>query len=470
MKVVIVGGGVAGLATAHRLLEADPAIDVTVLESEPAVGGRLRTATVGDLRLESGPDSFVARKPWAVDLCRELGLELLEPGARDALIWTERGLVPLPESALGVPTDLDEIVRWPGLSRRGRARVLTELVRKPRPPKTDESIGSLVRRRMGDEVAERLTGPLLGGLFAGDVDRLSVDATFPELARWERAFGSLIRGARAAVKAATDAGPMFLRPEGGVGELPRALLGSVGPARVRLGTRARAIRRERRSFAVRTDRDALSAEAVVLAAPAFVSAELVRGLDVAGAENLAGVAYASTGVVHLVYAEGTADALPEATGFVVPRGRAPMTAATFVSRKWPEEAFGTRAVLRCFVGAVGFEDVLDEPDEDIVEAVCRHLAAFLPLPERAEASSVVRWRRSMPQYEVGHLERVRAIESILPAGIFVTGNALHGVGVADAVRSAGETAERVHTHLAGANGLGDPNGNGSTPSRSENVG
>jgi oxygen-dependent protoporphyrinogen oxidase len=470
MKVVIVGGGVAGLATAHRLLEADPALDVTVLESEPVVGGRLRTATVGDLELESGPDSFVARKPWAVDLCRELGLELLEPGARDALIWTERGLVPLPESALGIPTDLDEIVRWPGLSRRARARALTELVRKPRPPKTDESIGSLVRRRAGDEVAERLTGPLLGGLFAGDVDRLSVDATFPELARWERAFGSLIRGARAAVKAAADAGPMFLRPEGGVGELPRALLGSVGPARVRVGTPARAIERERGSFAVRTDRDSVSADAVVLAAPAFVAAELVGGLDVAGAESLAAIAYASTGVVHLVYAEGTADALPEATGFVVPRGRAPMTAATFVSRKWPEEAFGTRAVLRCFVGAVGFEDVLDEPDEDIVEAVCRHLAAFLPLPERAEASSIVRWPRSMPQYEVGHLERVRAIETSLPAGIFVTGNALHGVGVADAVRSAGETAERVRAYLAGASGLGDPDGNGSTPTRSENVG
>jgi oxygen-dependent protoporphyrinogen oxidase len=470
MRVVIVGGGVAGLTTAHRLLEADPALDVTVLESEPAVGGRLRSATVGDLRLESGPDSFVARKPWAVDLCRELGLELLEPGARDALIWTERGLVPLPESALGVPTDLDEIVRWPGLSRRGRARALTELVRKPRPPKTDESIGSLVRRRMGDEVAERLTGPLLGGLFAGDVDRLSVDATFPELARWERAFGSLIRGARAAVKAATDAGPMFLRPVGGVGELPRALFGSVGPGRVRVGTPARAIERERGSFAVRTDRDSASAEAVVLAAPAFVAAELVRGLGVAGAESLAAIAYASTGVVHLVYAEGTADALPEATGFVVPRGRAPMTAATFVSRKWPEGAFGTRAVLRCFVGAAGFEDVLDEPDEDIVEAVCRHLSAFLPLPERAEASSVVRWPRSMPQYEVGHLERVRAIETSLPPGIFVTGNALHGVGVADAVRSAGETAERVRAHLAGPNGLGDPNGNGSKPTRSENVG
>ena len=470
MRVVIVGGGVAGLSTAHRLLEADPALDVTVLESEPVVGGRLRTATVGGLELESGPDSFVARKPWAVDLCRELGLELLEPGARAALIWTERGLVPLPESALGIPTDLDEIVRWPGLSRRARVRALSELVRKPRPPKADESIGSLVRRRMGDEMAERLTGPLLGGLFAGDVDRLSVDATFPELARWERAFGSLIRGARAAVKAATDAGPMFLRPHAGVGELPRALLGSVGPARVRVGTPARAIERERGSFVVRTDRDSVSAEAVVLAAPAFVAAELVRGLDVTGAESLAAIAYASTGVVHLVYAEGTSDALPEATGFVVPRGRAPMTAATFVSRKWPDEAFGTRAVVRCFVGAVGFEDVLEEPDEDIVEAVCRHLAAFLPLPERAEASSVVRWPRSMPQYEVGHLERVRAIEATLPPGIFVTGNALHGVGVADAVRSAGETAERVRAYLADANGLTGPEGNGSAPSRSENVG
>jgi oxygen-dependent protoporphyrinogen oxidase len=470
MSVVVVGGGVAGLTTAHRLLEADPALAVTVLESEPVVGGRLRTATVGDLELESGPDSFVARKPWAVDLCRELGLELLEPGARDALIWTERGLVPLPEIALGIPIDLDEIVRWPGLSRRARARALSELVRKPRPPKTDESIGSLVRRRMGDEVAERLTGPLLGGLFAGDVDRLSVDATFPELARWERAFGSLIRGARAASKAAGDAGPMFLRSEGGVGELPRALLERIGASRVRVGAPVRAIERERGSFAVRTDADAVSAEAVVLAVPAFVAADLVRGLDVAGAETLAAIAYASTGVVHLVYAEGTADALPEATGFVVPRGRAPMTAATFISRKWPGEAFGTRAILRCFVGAVGFEDVLDEPDEDIVEALSRHLAAFLPLPERAEASSVVRWPRSMPQYEVGHLERVRAIETTLPAGIFVTGNALHGVGVADAVRSAGETAEGVRAYLADANGLTDPQGNGSAPSRSENVG
>ncbi|HEY2966427.1 MAG TPA: protoporphyrinogen oxidase [Actinomycetota bacterium] len=473
VRVVVVGGGVSGLTAAHRLLEADPALDLAVLESEPDVGGRLRTATVGDLELESGPDSFVARKPWAVDLCRELGLDLTEPGARDALIWTERGLVPLPASALGIPTDLEEVVRWPGLSRRGRVRALADLVRKARAPKADESIGSLVRRRMGDEVAERLTGPLLGGLFAGDVDRLSVGATFPELARWERTFGSLIRGARAASSAAADAGPMFLRPHGGVGELPRALLERVGRARVRLGTPVRSVERDGEALVVRTARDAMLAEAVVLATPAFVADGLVRGLDRPAAGSLGAIQYASTGIVHLVYPQGTAEALPEATGFVVPRGRAPMTAATFVSRKWPEPAFGTRAVVRCFVGAVGSEDVLDEPDEDIVDALCRHLAAFLRLPGRPTASSVVRWPRSMPQYEVGHLELVRAIEASLPAGIFLTGNAYHGVGVADAVRSAGLAAERVLVHLraepAGVD-LEDGRGNGRAPSRSENVG
>lgn len=473
MRVVVVGGGVSGLTAAHRLLQADPALDLAVLESERDVGGRLRTEVVGGLELASGPDSFVARKPWAVDLCRELGLELTEPGARDALIWTERGLVPLPESALGIPADLDEMVRWPGLSRRGRVRALVDLVSKARAPKADESIGSLVRRRMGDEVAERLTGPLLGGLFAGDVDRLSVDATFPELARWERAFGSLIRGARAASRAATDAGPMFLRPHAGVGQLPRALLEHVGPARVRLGAPVHTIERGDGEFVVRTPLATLHAEAVVLATPAFVAAELVRAIDAPAAGNLGAIPFASTGVVHLVYPEGTAEALPEATGFVVPRGRAPMTAATFLSRKWPEAAFGTRAVVRCFVGAVGSEDVLDEADEDIVEAVCRHLAAFLPLPQRATASSVTRWPRSMPQYEVGHVERVRAIEASLPAGIFVTGNAYHGVGVADAVRSAGSTAERVRAHLSGepAGGdLGEARGREPAPSRSENVG
>jgi len=447
-RAVVVGGGVSGLAAAYRMLRDDPSLDVTVLEASGSAGGKLATARVGDLELESGPDAFVARKPWAVDLCRELGLEMAEPAVRTAFAWTEQGLVSLPASALGIPSDVDELMKWPGLSRGGRARAFADLVRKPRPPEQEESIGGLVRRRMGDEVAERLTGPLLGGLFAGDLDKLGVRATFPELARWERDFDSLIRGAKAALKLSSDAGPMFLRPREGVARLPAALLEAIGAERVVLDAPAIAVERSGDAFSVVTGAGAFDAEAVVLATPALVSADLLEGSAPQAARALRRIPYASTAVALLVYPPGTADALPEATGFVVPRGKAPMTAATFLSRKWPDERFGTRAVVRCFVGAVGFEDVLDAADEDIVEALSRHLAALAPLPEGPEASAVVRWPRSMPQYEVGHLERVEAIGSALPPGIFVCGNAYAGVGVADSVRSAGEAAERVRAHLS----------------------
>jgi protoporphyrinogen/coproporphyrinogen III oxidase len=447
-RVVVVGAGVSGLVTAYRLLRTDLSLDVTVVEASGSVGGKLATASVGDLELESGPDAFVARKPWAVDLCRELGLELVEPQARSAFAWTDRGLVPLPASALGIPCDVDELARWPGLSRVGRAQALADLVRKSRQPAEDESVGSLVRRRMGDEVAERLTGPLLGGLFAGDLDRLSVRATFPELARWERDFDSLIRGAKAAIKSATDPGPMFLRPREGVARLPAALLDAIGHERVVMDAPAIALERSGDAFSVVAGAGAFDAEVVVLATPAFVSADLLEASAPEAATVLREISYASTAVALLVYPPGTGDALPAATGFVVPRGQAPMTAATFLSRKWPDERFDTRAVVRCFVGAVGFEDVLDAPDADIVEALCRHLAALLPLPEEPEASAVVRWPHSMPQYEVGHLERVEAIGSALPPGIFLCGNAYAGVGVADSVRSAGEAAEGLRAHLS----------------------
>jgi oxygen-dependent protoporphyrinogen oxidase len=443
-RVVVVGGGVAGLATAHRLLRDEPSLDLTVLEAEDRAGGRLATAEVGGLELDAGPDSFVARKPWAADLCRELGLELVEPGARGAFAWTDHGLEPLPPSALGVPATVGDLLRWPGLSRAGRLRVLGDLVRKPRRDAAHESLGALLRRRLGDEATERLVAPLLGGLFAGDVDRLDARSTFPELERWERGFGSLIRGAKAALDAAGDAGPMFVRPTGGVTALPSALVDAIGPERVRTGLHVRAVDQRGTVHVVRWDAGELEADVVVVATPAFVAAELVSP----AAAPLKAIPYVSTSVVLLVYPEGTAAALPDATGFVVPAGAAPMTAATFLSRKWPDRAFGERAIVRCFVGASGSEEVLSAPDEDIVDAVARHLAAVVALPERPEASRVVRWPRSMPQYEVGHAERVRAVAGALPAGIFVAGNAYGGVGVADAVRSANEAADRAREHLA----------------------
>ena len=198
VDVAVVGGGVTGLTVARRVraLEAT----VTVLEEGPDVGGMLRSVSVGGVPVPAGPDSFLARKPWAVDLCRELGIgdELIQPRASGSYLWTERGLVPYPTgTAFGIPSDLGDAFRWPGLSRAGRARALRDLIARKRRTDADESLGGLLRRRLGDEATDRAIAPLLAGLYAGDVDALSVRATFPELQGWERAQGSLLRGAQA---------------------------------------------------------------------------------------------------------------------------------------------------------------------------------------------------------------------------------------------------------------------------------
>jgi oxygen-dependent protoporphyrinogen oxidase len=449
-SVVVIGGGVAGLTTAYRLLQGDPELSVTVLEAADRPGGRLTSLEIADLEIDAGPDSFVARKPWAVELCRELGLKLAEPGASGAYVWTDGGLIPLPPTALGIPADVGALIRWPALSLVGRFGALSDLVRKARRSQgNDEALGALLRRRIGDEATDLLVAPLLGGLFAGDVDELGVRSTFPELAAWERTFGSLIRAARAASNAASGAGPMFVKPTEGVHALPHALVAAIHGTRVHTSTRATECVRDGEAFVVRTVDGELAADGVVLATPSFGAADLLRAAAPDTARDLDQIRYVSTAVVVLVYGEGTGDSLPDATGFVVPKERAPMTAATFLSRKWPDPAFGDRAVVRCFVGAAGSEDVLDASDADIVDAVCRHLAALLPLPPQADASAVVRWPRSMPQYGVGHLDRVAAIEAALPPGIFVVGNAYRGVGIADTVRGATEVAERVRTHVAG---------------------
>jgi oxygen-dependent protoporphyrinogen oxidase len=455
-RIVVVGGGVTGLTTAFRLTQLDPLLDVTVLEARERPGGKLRSTEVGGVTLPAGADSFVARKPWAVDLCKELGLgaELISPASGGALMWTDRGLVPsLRDAPFGIPGDVGDVFRWPGISRAGRRRALLDLVRAKRKGGGDETLGSLLRRRLGDEVTDLAVGPLLAGLFAGDVDRLSVRATFPELEAWERSQGSLIRGSQAASRNARRAGslpPMFVRPRSGVDRLTEALADRLG-RRVRSRTSATSVVRGERGWRLGIEGgEAIEADAVVVAAPGPVTAGLLAAVAPEATRELEGVPYASTGVVLMVYADGTQPAIQDGSGFVVPRGMAPMTACTWLSSKWPAEPFGSRAVVRCYVGAVGEEDILDAEDDELIEACARHLAAVVPLPDAPAEAAVVRWPSSMPQYELGHVERVVRIREALPAGIFVVGQPYDGVGVPDCIRGAGETAERVAAHLAGA--------------------
>jgi oxygen-dependent protoporphyrinogen oxidase len=460
-RVVVVGGGITGLTAAYRLHRAG--VDAVVLEQDEQPGGKVRSAEVGGVRLEAGPDSLLARKPWAVDLARELGADELVPAASAAThIWTRAGLLRFPSGPFGISTEPRELWRWKGMSYLGKLRAGGDLVLPRRRADGDESLGSLLRRRIGNEATDTLVAPLLGGLFAGDVDRLSVAATFPELGAWEREHRSLMLGARAmgasrrpaevsapehADGGRPDPPAMFVRLRGGLSTLTERLAEALGPDGLRTGATVRTVERETEGYTVRTDDAELEAAGVIVTAPTFVATELLAGVAPEAARLLAAISYVSTAVALLVYPEGTDRALPLSSGFVAPRGALPMNAATIVSKKWPDPAFGDRAVVRCFIGGTGTEDVLATEDGELVGAAAEALAEIWPLPAAPEASELVRWPRAMPQYEVGHLERVAAIEAALPPGLFVAGQAYRGAGLPDCVRQGTEAAERARARL-----------------------
>ena len=475
-RVAVVGGGIAGLVAAYRLTRPDgdlgaPPLEVRLFERGASPGGVVRTADLDGMPVEEGPDSFVVRKPWAVDLCRELGLGdgLIHPGASGALVWARGSLVPYPPgSAFGVPPDAESLLRWPGMSVRGRLRALTDLWRpaRRRDADPDESLQSLLTRRLGAECANVLVGPLLAGVNSGDPARLSVRATFPELAGWERSFGSLIRGSKAARRAAAGGGgqprPMFATVRGGLSRLPDALVQAIGAGSIEVRSEVKRIDRPREGgFVILLDgsRDGsqVEADAVVVAAPSPAASTLLAGVNAIAAAGLSEIAYGSAAVVSMVYGPGSTALLPDATGFIVPAGAtvaggrpATITACTWLSRKWPDPAFGDRAVIRAFAGRAGDESALDLPDDELVAALVKDIEAISPLGDVPDTWSVARWPKSMPQYELGHLDRVARIEDALAAtpGLFVTGSAYGGVGLADVVRHAGDTAERVRTYLS----------------------
>jgi oxygen-dependent protoporphyrinogen oxidase len=446
-RVVVIGGGITGLTAAFRLRTADPSLDVVVLDADDTVGGKLRSATVGGVRVEAGADSLLARKPWAVDLCRELGLadELIGAAVDDARLWDGHRLLRFPEGVLGIPTDPVTVLRWPGMALVDRVRALGDLAIPRRADAADESVGDLLRRRLGSGAADALVAPLLGGVAGGDLDRMSVRATFPELALWEQRRGSLIRGAReAGRRRSVTGGPAFVTLDGGLDRLPRALAEAIGPKWVRTGVRVREVVRTTAGYGVRHEAGEEAADAVIATVLPATVADVLRPVAPNARDPLAGPTAASTAVVILVYAEGTAPMLPRTSGFIARGGSLPIHAATIVSAKWPDPSFGTRAVVRCFVGD---DAELRRDDDEIARDASAALARVYGLPAEPDATRVVRWPHAMPRYDVGHLDRVAAIERALPSGIVVAGQGLRGFGIADCVRQANDAAATVLERL-----------------------
>jgi len=457
IRVVVVGGGIAGLAAAHSLAE-DPAYDVTVLEGSPDIGGKLRLGEVGGVVVDVGAEAMLNRRPEATHLARELGLELVHPATTSSRLWTRGELRPMPRSVMGVPADLAQLAATGVLSDDGLARVREE----PNLPPTelrngeDVSVSQLVAARLGTEVVDRLVEPLLGGVYAGHAATLSARATLPQVvAMLDR--GSLVEAAAAVP---TDPGtPVFAGLPGGIGTLPEALAAS-GRFTVRTGTTVRELRRRSVVELVETGfelvvgptaaPELIQADRVVLAVPAAPSARLLAELAPTASADLAAIEYASMAIVTLAFrAEDLTDAFTDGgSGFLVPPvdGHT-IKASTFSFAKWDwvREAGDGLLLLRTSVGRHREEAVLQVDDEQLVAVSLADLHEATGLSATPVDTHVQRWGGGLPQYAVGHLDRVARIREDVARvpGLAVCGAAYDGIGIPAVIASAQLAAERI---------------------------
>lgn len=465
--VVIIGGGIAGLTAAYRLqTEAAGKLSWQLLEASPRLGGKIVTERVDGFTLEGGPDSVISQKPWALELMRELGLgnRLLASNDDRGGTWVLRrgSLVPLP-AGLGLlsPERWGEFLSSPLLSWPAKLRFALERWVPPRRGEGDESVADFVRRRLGERALWSLAEPVLAHVHAADVERMSLRATYPRLAELEARYGSLHRGV-AVLRASQGAtgkkdDPVFWTLKDGLQELAEALVARLDPAALSTGRRAVGLSRAGHGWTVRLDDGRkLDAGAVVLATPASVAAELVEKTDPESAGRMRTIRYASMATLSLGYRASDVAKVPGGFGFFVPRReRRSVLAGSWTSTKFDHRAPEGHALLRIFLGGAGGKagrrrrrpyvgpQVLDLDDEALVSTVRAELRSILGVTAEPMLARLSRWPAGYPQYDVGHLERVREIEAALPPGLRVAGSAYHGVGLPDCVRSGTEVAKQI---------------------------
>ena len=429
MRVAVVGGGMAGLAAAHELTAAGA--DVVVLEGSSRLGGKLLLGEVGGLTLDLGAESILARRPEGLDLMHAVGLDdrVVNPRTTDAAIWTHGALRPMPPTVMGIPAS-DEL--------NGIAIVDAHAVAAP---EGDVSVAEFVGARLGADVVDRLVEPLLGGVYAGHADQLSLQATAPQIA----ALGDdLLAGAGAVRSAATASGPVFAGLVGGVGQLPGVVADGID---VRLDATVRTVTRTgdgwQLSVGPTTDVEVIDVDAVVVAVPAPAAARLLAEAAPDAAFALAGVDYASVAIVTYVFDDGPDF---EGSGFLVPPvDRTFIKAATVSSNKWGWVADTGRTVIRASVGRAGEATLLQSDDVDIAaQALVDLRTAFGALPEPID-SRVQRWGGGLPQYAVGHLELVDTVERDIAGvrGLEVCGAAYRGIGIPAVIASGRAAARRL---------------------------
>lgn len=466
-RVVIIGGGVSGLATAYYLHQAPEAPAVTLIEADHRWGGKIRTHRVGALPVETGPDAFLARGAQLRALVDDLGLgeRVTPPAVANSYVLSGGRLRPLPGGTMfGVPRRLLPVLRSRLLSPTGLARAGLDLVLPRREaPAGDPSVGALLRPRFGDQLVDRLIEPLLGGVHAGLVDQLSAASTVPDVAAVATASRSVYLGLRRHTRPGVRTGPGagaagLVTLLGGLGTLVDALRRALAGAELRSGTPAVAVDRDGDRYRIDlADGDVLAADAVVLATPAYAGADLLEALLPQAAAELRAIPYADVASVVLRYPHAALRRPLDATGFLVPpaEGRL-LVGSSWLSSKWAHLSQPDAVLLRCQVGRAGDSRWLSMTSEALVDRVHEELADVLGLTERPSYAHVQRWPRGMPQYTTGHAERLARLDAALgkAPGLHLTGAAYRGIGLPGCVAQARATADRVLAGLAPAGGRG----------------
>jgi len=487
MRLTIIGGGIAGLSAAYYASITNYYSRITLLESDSRWGGKIATDRIpfdgGHFIVEGGPDTFLATKPWGVALCKELSLgERLHgtnPHKKNTYVLHKGRLLPLPDGlAMMIPSDVPSILRSRLLSWTGKARMGLDFLLPARNVNGDESLGAFISRRLGREAYENLIEPLMSGIYAGDGDRLSLASTFPYLRDLELKHGSLARGAlkmrqqsNGKVQGSRSA---FLTPTTGLAEIVEALVESLkSKADLRLNTRATHISRSDlrpSTFDIELETgETLSTDALILATPAFISAQLLASFDPELASALQSIPYASTATVSLAYRLSDLPRELDGYGYVIPRreGRKAL-ACTWTSTKFPHRAPEGYALIRVFIGRAGEspspfgrgaggegttplpvgegQGVREKRGEGELLAIAKEeLRLTLGITAEPLLSRVFMWENAMPQYNLGHPELLRRIDAALEKypSLALAGNSYRGIGIPDCIRSGEEATKRV---------------------------
>jgi len=459
MRIIIVGGGIAGLSAAYYASKRLPDAQITLIETSDRWGGKITTDRVafgdGQFIIEGGPDTFLATKPWGVALCRELGLgdrlQGTNPHKKNTYVLNRDRLLPLPDGlAMMIPTNIEAILKTRLVSWFSKARMGLDFLLPAKAVNGDESLGTFVSRRLGREAYENLIEPLMSGIYAGDGDLLSLASTFPYLRDLELKYGSLARGALEMRKQMSTNGKKvqgsrsaFLTPTTGLAEIVEKLVVSLEENNVdlRLNTRVSRITKYQVHYAVELETgETLEADSAIVAAPAFVAAQILASLDPLLVSDLQNIPYASTATVSLAYRQSDLPRDLDGYGYVIPRreGRRAL-ACTWTSTKFPHRAPEGYALIRVFIGRAGQE--LPWTDSEFLELAKEEVQRTLGITHEPLLSRVFLWEKAMPQYNLGHPEILKRIDAALEKypGLALAGNGYRGIGIPDCIHS-GELA------------------------------